>query len=303
MAKVAADIIKEAVEKAREDWLDYTIVQERKIYTMFSEASNNLTMQIAKYTSEGVIPPLRLRILLNKVKSEMDAIRPRLGGLIKRSKSNSINYGLISSVQGANVAMLSKFKVGIGTSFIGKDGKVYRFDPKIEKYADSVWARINGQAMDALIRTNYGGITISKRIWDITWSVEKKIRDQINLAVLTGKSSTKVTRQIRSYLGLPDTFRGVVLKEFHPGAGIYKSSYKNALRLTTTEMNRAYVEGMFRYSKMKKWITGWIWRTGSGNPCEECLDEEGTFYPKDNPPNIPLHPFCYCYPEIQYKGD
>jgi len=302
MAKNATDIIRKAIEEARDDWVNYTITQEHKIYTLLDDAANYITAQIARYTKDGKIPPARLKLLLNNIKMEMDRFRPRYKRLINKSKS--VDYGIISSMQGAKVAMPSKFKIGIGTSFFGKDGKVRRYDSKIETYSDSIWAQINGQAMDALIRTSYGGIAFSRRVWDITWSAERQIRNQINLAVLTGQSSAKVSRRIRGYMGIPDTFRGLAFKEYHPGAGIYRSAYKNALRLANTEMSRAYVEGTFRYAMMKDWVIGWKWRTGSGNPCDDCLDNEGTFFSKkDGPPNIPLHPFCACYPETIYKGE
>jgi hypothetical protein len=301
MAKSKAELIREAIERARGDWVSYTIEQERKIYTLFEQASDKLTAQIAKFTVEGKIPPARLGILLGQIKAEMDVLRPRLRSMIRRAQSKSVDYGLKTSIAGANAAMPPTFKAGIGTSFFDKTGKIIRHDAKVETYAASAWARINGKAMDALIRTSYGGIAFSRRVWDITWPVERQVRNQINLAVLTGTSADGITRNIRSYLGLPETFRGLAFKEFHPGAGVYKSAYKNALRLAGTEINRGFNEGIFRYGMEKKWVTGYMWRTGSGNPCEECLDEAGNFFPKDNPPYIPLHPFCYCWAEVQYK--
>jgi len=294
------DIIRKALAEAREDWVDYTIKQERRIYSLFEQASNELTAKIAKYTVAGKIPPTRLVLLLKEIKLTMDPLRRRFGNLVRRSQKKSVDYGLKSSILAADAALPKRLKAGIGTSFIDKAGKVRRYDAKKEVLAASMWARINGNAMDALIRTKYGGIAFSRRVWDVTWPVERQIRNQINLAVLTGSSADKVSRRIRSYLGLPDTFRGMAFKEFHPGPGIYKSAYKNALRLASTEINRGFTEGIFRYGKIKSWVSGYIWRTGSGNPCPDCADHEGQFFPKDEPPMIPLHPFCYCYPEIVY---
>lgn len=301
MVKSTADIIREALEEARGDWVSYTIEQEKRIYELFVQASDTLTAQIARSTIKGKIPPARLGILLGQIKVKMDILRPRLRGTIRGAQKKSIDYGLKTSMMGAKVAMPSTFKVGIGTSFFDKSGKIVRHNAKEELYAASMWARINGRAMDALVRTSYGGIAFSRRVWDVTWPVERQIRNQINLAVLTGTSADKVTRSIRSYLGLPGTFRGTAFKGFHPGAGIYKSAYKNALRLAGTEINRGFNEGIFRYGMEKKWVIGYVWRTGSGDPCEECLDEEGNFFPKDSPPNIPLHPHCACWAETVYK--
>lgn len=297
-----SEIIREAIRKARGDWVSYTLAQERRIYELLEQASNQLTSQIAKYAIEGKIPPVRLRVLLGEIKGRMDALRPGLKNIIRSAQKNSVDYGLKTSIVGASIAMPPSFKAGIGTSFFGKDGKIVRHDAKLETYAASAWARINGKAMDALMRTSYGGITFSRRVWDITWPVERQIRNQINLAVLTGSSADKVARSIRSYLGLPETFRGLAFREFHPGPGVYRSAYKNALRLSGTEINRAFCEGIFRYGKEKEWVTGYIWRVGSDDPCEECESNEGEFFPKDEPPDIPLHPHCYCWPETVYEG-
>jgi len=303
MAKSTAEMIREALERARRNWVSYTIEQEKYIYELFEQASNSLTAQIARYTVEGKIPPARLGNLLDQIKAKMDALRPRLRSMIRTAQGKSVDYGLKTSIIGAGVAMPPRFKTGIGSSFISSTGNVVRHDARLEAYAASMWARIHSQAMDALVRTSYGGIAFSRRVWDVTWPVERQIRNQINLAVLTGMSADKVSRNIRSYLGLPKAFRGLAFKEFHPGPGVYRSAYKNALRLAGTEINRGFVEGIFRYGMEKNWILGYIWRTGSGNPCEECEDNEGEYFPKDEPPNIPLHPHCYCWPEIVCKQE
>ena len=179
-----AETIRQAMKEARESWVDYTIAQERKIYALFEQASNQLTANIVKFTRQGKIPPTRLTLLLNQVKAEMDRLRPRLRGMIRTSQKNSIDFGLKSSILGAESVVPKNLKTGIGSSFIDKSGKVRRYDAKKEVYIASAWARINGHAMDALMRTKYGGITFSRRVWDVTWPVERQIRNQINLAVL-----------------------------------------------------------------------------------------------------------------------
>lgn len=302
MAKGSAEIIREAVKGARDDFTKFTVAQEQHIYRLFREASNELVSQISRFTREGKIPPARLMVLLNEVKTEMDRLRPRLRGVISRSQKKAVDHGITTSIVGAKAVISPRLKAGIGTSFIDAAGKMRKYDAKKEVYAVSMWAKVNQAAVAALVRTKYGGITFSRRVWDVTWPVERQIRNQINLAAITGASADKVSRRIRSYLGLPDTFRGMAFKEFHPGAGVYKSAYKNALRLSATEINRGYVEGVLRYGKTKTWIKGYIWRTASGAPCPDCTDEEGRFFPKDEPPIIPLHPFCMCWPEISYEG-
>ena len=303
MAKTTAQLIDDAVAGQRANWSKYTMSQQRNIFNLLRQASDRFTVSINKHMLEGKIPPRRMVILLAEIKDEMNRLRPQIRNIVRSGQKKSIDFGIMSGIKGFESVASSRMKVGIGTSFIGAGGEVVKFDAKAEKYLDSMWASINKTAMDALIRTEYGGITLSKRIWDVTWPVERQIRNQINLSVLTGEGARELSKRVQSYLGMPTTFRGIALREYHPGAGVYKSAYKNALRLSVSEMNRAYVEGVYRYSMEKDWIVGWDWTTASGNPCSDCLDQEGEFYPKDSPPNIPLHPWCFCWPRPVYREE
>jgi hypothetical protein len=241
--------------------------------------------------------------MYKKIKQEMNKLRPKLRSIVRASQKSSVDFGITSGIFGAEQVVSNRMKTGIGTSFIGVGGVVVKYDAAKEKFADSMWASINRDALDAIVRTNYGGITLSRRVWDITWNAERQIRNRINLAILTGEGASVVSKSVRGYLGIPKSFRGIAMREFHPGSGVYKSAYKNALRLSATEMNRAYVEGMIRYSKEKDWITGWEWVTASGNPCPDCTDQSGRFFPKNDPPNIPLHPWCFCWPRPVYREE
>jgi len=296
-------IIKAALEKARVDFLEYNVQQQRKIYELFDQTSKSIIEKLNKYIVAGKIPPTRLKYLLIQISEEMKYLRPKLKGVITASQQSAIDFGLKMSIIGADAVTPNTLKAGIGTSFIGKDGIVRKYDAKEEAYSASMWARINKEAMDALIKTAYGGITLSRRVWDVTWPVERQIRNKINYSVLTGTSANGLARQIRSYLGLPKSFSSIVSEALHPGSGVYRSAYQNARRLAVTEINRAFHEGVLRYGKNKTWVSGYIWRTASGNPCEECESNEGQFFPKDEPPDIPLHPWCFCYAEITYEPD
>lgn len=67
-----------------------------------------------------------------------------------------------------------------------------------------------------------------------------------------GKSANYLISDVRKYLKNPDAlFRRVrdkhgnlrlskAAKAYHPVRGVYRSAYKNALRLTATETNMAY---------------------------------------------------------------
>ena len=309
-----AAIIQQATLRARRDWLRYSIRQEREIFTLFKSSADRIIAQIDKFAVAGKVPPARLVLLLDTVSSEMKLLRPNLARKITQSMSKSVDYGLVASIKGAEVAQLGKrIKIGIGTSFIGKDGVVRRFDPRQELYRSSVWAKVSGDAMDSLVRYRPSGLTFSQAVWDVTWQSQKSIRNTVNQAVLLGEPSSKLSRDIRGFLHEPEKlFRRVrkdgklvlskTAAEYHPGLGTYRSSYKNAMRLARTEMARAYHEGAIRYAEQKKWIDGGIWRTGSANPCPICADLDGQFFKKADIPSV-QHPHCFCYVDWHIEGD
>ena len=294
-----AAAIKAGTEKARRDFLAYTVDQEKTIYDLLQQSADRIAARIEKAEKDGKIPAPRLRPLLDNIKAEMATLRPKIKGQIVKGMKNSIDYGIKAAVQGMVDAELSGgIKVGVGTSFVGKDGTVRRYDAQEETYQDSRWGKINKNALDSLFKFPEGLITISDRVWDMTWSVEKIVRNIIQKAIIQGDSAARVSRDIRGFLAQPLTLRGKAKEAYHPGVGTYKSAYQNAMRLARTEYNRAFNEGLYRYAAEKDWITGYIWHVGGSNPCEDCEALDGTPYDKGEEPDIPLHPNCMCYLEL-----
>ncbi len=318
-----AEIIKKAVLAARKDWLKYTVQQERQIYSLLDDAAKEIQRRILSETARGKIPPARLPALLGDpirprpgtIRDIMRQLNPKLSGQIKRGMKQSITHGLKSGVLDMAAAgeVPKGAKVSIGTSFIGKDGVVRTHDVRKELYAQSAWARINSDAMDHLVRTQYGGVTLSRRVWDITWEREKAIRNALQRGVLLGDSAAKLSREIRPHLVHPNDRFHKVRKDgklvwskpaqaVQRGRGVYKSAYKNAMRLARTEVNRAYHEGQIRYGQQKNWIDGYIWKLGGIGPWKcVCPDWAGRFFTKGNVPQRP-HPQCMCWLSWHIKG-
>lgn len=291
--------IRKGIEKSRKDFLGYSDDQEKAIYTLLQQSASNIAARIEKAEKEGKIPAARLRPLLDNIKAEMAVLRPKIKSQIVKGMKNSVDYGIKAAVQGMTGAELSGgVKTGVGSSFIGKDGEVRRYDATEETYQNSKWGKINKNALDSLLRFPEGLITLSDRVWDLTWSVEKIIRNAVQKAIIQGDSAARLSRDIRGFLAQPLTLRGKAKEAYHPGVGTYKSAYQNAMRLARTEYNRAFNEGLYRYAAEKEWITGYIWHVGGSNPCEDCEVLDGNPYDKGDEPDIPLHPNCMCYLEL-----
>ena len=115
-----------------------------------------------------------------------------------------------------------------------------------------------------------------------------------------------MSRRVRQYLQYPDKlFRRVKgadgklhlsknAKAFHPGQGVYRSSYKNAMRLTRTETNAAYrLADQDRWQRMD-FVVGMRVHKSNNHPTEDICDVLAGDYPKTFKFSA-WHPQCRCY--------
>src|SRR5664279_3864245 len=110
----------------------------------------------------------------------------------------------------------------------------------------------NQDALDAFATRKTAGFTVSERVWRNSETLKSELKTAIDAALAKGQSAAQLSKEIRGYLVNPDKkFRRIrdkygklkpstIAQEFHPGQGVYRSSYKNAMRLATNEINVAY---------------------------------------------------------------
>lgn len=305
MAKTRAEIIRDTTVKARADWVNYINLQNKALYDLYQNYADELARELAKSQYKGEIPPGAQARLNKVVKGSIPTFRKQIAGSIKRGISRSVDYAFITQILSLDAAGMSQRMIQLGSSFIGRGGKVIRWDAAKETFLKSTWGRMNKSAVDATLAWKPGGLAFSERVWDITYQSQKQMLRIIQSGVLEGKSAAELSRELRGFLVQPETLRGRALRDLRPGRGVYRSAYKNAMRLARTELNRAFVEGTYRYALQKTWIDGYIWRRGGLGNCSsgECPANADQFFPKDEPPDIPPHPHCLCYPELHIEGD
>lgn len=119
----------------------------------------------------------------------------------------------------------------------------------------------NLRAFDAFMARRDKGLSLSKRIWNNIKPFRYELEAGLTAGINEGKSAASMATEMKKYLKEPDKlFRRVkdadgkmrlskAAKEYHPGQGVYRSSYKNALRLTRTETNMAY-----RNADYERWL-------------------------------------------------
>lgn len=172
----------------------------------------------------------------------------------------------------------------------------------------------NESALKAFIARKIKGLNLSQRIWSITegyiWNLENVISD----GIAEGVSAAELSRSIRKCLLEPDNlFRRVRNKygklvwsqraeTYHPGMGKYRSAYKNAMRVTRSEINMAYrLAEHIRWQKLDFVVGFEVKRSGHVYDCPVCAALAGK-YPKDFK-FTGWHPQCRCYVVPVLKTD
>lgn len=176
---------------------------------------------------------------------------------------------------------------------------------KLSKTAARSFNLRNVSAQKAFRERVVKGMNLSDRVWKGMTQFRQELEMSIDIGIREGKSAARLSQDIRPYLNEPDKlFRRVrnqhgqlVLSKnaeaYHPGQGVYRSSYKNALRLTRTETNMAYRTADHERWKQMDFIVG-IEVIRSNNPyaCHICGSMAGK-YPKDFK-FVGWHPNCRC---------
>lgn len=169
----------------------------------------------------------------------------------------------------------------------------------------------NGAALDAFKQRQVQGLNLSDRVWKYTDLFKKEIELALDLGIRSGESAAMMTRSLRKYLQHPDKlFRRVrdqhgnlrlsqAAKAFHPGRGVYRSSYKNARRLAATETNMAYRTSDYLRWQQMDFVVGIEIKlsnnhTLNGVHFTDICDTLKGRYPKDFK-FVGWHPHCRCH--------
>ncbi|MDR2139829.1 MAG: hypothetical protein LBP50_09815, partial [Tannerella sp.] len=155
---------------------------------------------------------------------------------------------------------------------------------------------------------------LSGRVWNLTGNFRNEIQQLIDGGIRDGLSADSLSRRVQKYLNEPDRlFRRVrdadgkltlskAAEGYHPGRGVYRSSYKNAMRLARTEINMAYHEQAHERWRQLDFIAGFRVVLSNAHPVYDICDELQGEYPKDFK-FTGWHPQCMCHTIALIKGE
>lgn len=169
------------------------------------------------------------------------------------------------------------------------------------------WNNHNLSALQAFQDREINGVDLSRRIWNLTQQTKTELELAMEIGIGDGKSAAALSRDVRKYLKDPNKlFRRVRDKKtgqlrlskaaaaYHPGRGKYRSSYKNALRMTATENNMAYRSADFERNQELDFVLGIEIHLSGNHPVVDICDDLQGKYPKTFK-FTGWHPWCRCY--------
>lgn len=166
----------------------------------------------------------------------------------------------------------------------------------------------NLDALKAFQGRKVEGLNLSERVWKYVGQYQEQMESALDAGLGEGRSAQQLARDVKQNLNDPNRlFRRVrdkrgnlvlskAARAFHPGRGVYRSSVKNAQRLTRSEINMAYRESDWQRWQSLDFIVGFEVVRSNHEPlcdCDICSQLVGR-YPKTFK-FIGWHPQCMCY--------
>ena len=166
----------------------------------------------------------------------------------------------------------------------------------------------NLDALSTFQGRKVGGMDLSQRVWRYVGQFRDQLETALDVGLGEGRSAQQLARDVKKNLRDPDRlFRRVrdkrgnlvlskAARAFHPGQGVYRSSVKNAQRLTRSEINMAYRESDFLRWQQLDFVVGFEIHRSNHEPlckCKMCDRLQGR-YPKTFKFKG-WHPQCMCY--------
>lgn len=224
---------------------------------------------------------------------------------IVNTLANNMNVSVVNGCKAVWDISNKKNNALVESLFKGKD---LTDEQKIRYFQN------NEPALNAFTERKHNGLRLSDRVWNIVGGYKNDIETALSVSIEQGKSAHDLAKEVQQYLNEPDKlFRRVRdefgelqlsknAKSYHPGAGVYRSSYKNALRLARTEINMAYRTADFTRYQQLDFIVGIEIKTSGNHPEHDICDQLAGRYPKDFK-FVGWHPNCRCYQKTILKTE
>lgn len=302
------NIVAVAQRKRRRDYLLAQVQLEKDIKAVLVKFTVNADKWITTAGGEeGKISLWKMKPLTDRLlKANREAFQ-EIKGLLTSAVRSSIKAGIVDTMRSAQDGLNAEkaMRVGKEADFMGTiDSELLQIEEEA-KATMSQTSSIYRTIFDAVAkrRIEQGlfknrkrgvfqtGTTLSRSVWDIRDAQAKQIRRAVATGIASGRASSSISGDIKQFTVMGGEPR--MIATFPTGPGVYRTAYKNALRLARTETNNAYHEAEIEYATKKGYQKMWN-RSAGGAPCDVCDELAGQIFdPEDVPP--PQHPNDSCF--------
>lgn len=177
----------------------------------------------------------------------------------------------------------------------------------------TAWRTHRDAAREAFGARRERGLSLSDRVWRVVDGFAREVEAAATEAIGNGTPAERLATSIKQHLNEPNRLyrrvRGPGGKlriskaaAYHPGRGVYRSSFMNARRLAVTETNMAYRAADFERWKQMDFVVGIEIRLSNNHNCKgvpngtfrDICDELAGRYPKEFK-FTGWHPHCRCH--------
>lgn len=209
--------------------------------------------------------------------------------------ANSIDQELLSFSEDVELELLNGIKsewelsITKNHQIINKNYK--KNDIEVSDHVNQLILDAQADALEQFINRKSNGLGLSDRVWKYTNQFRTEIEQNLFAGLSEGLSAAEMARMQKQYLENPNNlFRRVrdskgklVLskraREFNPGRGVYRSSYKNAMRLTRDTINDSYRQSdMVKYQSLP-FVLGYKVSLSNNHPVRDICDDLQGIYP------------------------
>lgn len=269
------NLYQQTVLESRKKFLKLTLKQEKEVLDIYQQAAKEVGERLAKSKTGS----LNHRYLLELQKSIKQYTKE-----LQQQLSKSTKEGIKASAEIASNVQLSYFE----SMDLHHD---------LSSTFRTMFMQLNTDVVKTLINGDYykDGLTLDKRIWNITKRNGKDLNKIIKVNIAQGRSAGELAKQLEQYI---NPYKRMNAHTRIPG--INKSIAYQAQRLARTSLTHANTETYIQGSKMNPFCQGLKWNLSSSHSsrmhgrtdiCDEYAGK--VFKPNEYPV---AHPNCLCYP-------
>jgi hypothetical protein len=259
---------------------------QRRILDLYKKSILEISLKTNSISLKNQLFKLSDYPLLNK---QVEAIQKKMHQSIFTVIVNGINTGWDLSNEKNNIIVDRR----LAGNRIKKKVRQLLYDPNIA-------------ARESFIKRKESGLNLSDRVWNAVHPFRNELEQAIGLGISHGQSGITLAMQIQKYLKEPDRlFRRVrgedgklslsqAARNYHPGQGVYRSSFQNSIRLTGTETNMAYRSSDWTRWQTMPFVIGIEIKLSKNHPRYDICDVVQGRYPKTFK-WMGWHPRCICY--------